>query len=124
MGSHTLFSPLLQHLHDRGMFLFSHVVSHRVSYPHIQSWQQAEDIELTGSLATKWDLYIRQVEDTGIYLNEETDKMTWVGNTFQSQIAVHDIYKHITNPRTSVEVPNWLHNIWRQELPLKLKCFR
>lgn len=38
MGSHTLFSPLLQHLHDRGMFLFSHVVSHRVSYPHIQSW--------------------------------------------------------------------------------------
>ena len=76
-----------------------------------------------GSLATEWDLYIRQVEATGIYLNEEMDRMTRVGNTFQSQIAVRDIYKHITNPLTTIEVPNQLHNIWRQELPLKLKCF-
>lgn len=52
MGSHIMLAPLLQHLHYRGMFSLSNIVSYKTAPTHIQSLFGAIDLDLTGSLAT------------------------------------------------------------------------
>jgi hypothetical protein len=83
-ASYKLSTSLIQHLNSRYIYTLA-----QAALPDIpgstQRWIDANQLGLSGDLATEWNNYILNLKSSGITLNNSNDKIVWSWNRAMEQ---------------------------------------
>jgi hypothetical protein len=84
-----------------------------------QSW--FHNVEL--GLEEEWDIYRRNLIDSGIILVDRPDELIWTGGDMSAQITVKNVYESLSNKLWRYKIGGWRRKMWTWDCPLKLKFF-
>lgn len=121
VGEHTLPFPLIQHLHNLGIYYINQLQVPTSPFILHPMWPGLWDLGLFGTLAMAWDIYVYNLNRTAIFLSDCEDIYSWDGNTLPGQVLVEEAYLHITSTSPFSMSKRWFKKVWSWNIPLKLK---
>ena len=121
-GSFRLSEPLLSHLLNRRIYFLAQAASDSEE-DSFTGWADAQDLNLTGTLATEWNDYIYKIRNTGLSLNHCKDSLFWSKNGKTGTITVALAYSSSVNTSYTECIPLWFKEVWHWKLPLKTVIF-
>ena len=83
----------------------------------------AQELHLTGTLATEWIDYIYKLRSSGLRLQHCKDSLFWSKNVKTGSITTALAYKSIVSTTFSECIPMWFKEVWHWKLPLKTVIF-
>lgn len=86
-------------------------------------WLNSIDLELDGDDATMWDNYINALCSAGCTLTDQVDRLLWNGNVKTGNLIDKTTYDRIMQEKYIFPHNWWYKQIWKWNLPLKIKCF-
>jgi hypothetical protein len=91
--------------------------------PLPDSWLDSGTLSLDGSIAIEWCRYTSALKGAGISLSDQPDTLLWAGGDATGSITVKNIYAAFLHQMRLEVDCSWIRQIWKWEVPLKLKLF-
>ena len=82
----------------------------------------ARDLGLSGECAMHWEPYIEIVKEAWVRFKVENDKLVWVENKKNDIITAKLAYEFMAKNWSKAEQRWWYKNLWKWNIPQKLKC--
>jgi hypothetical protein len=122
MHHYKLSTSLIQHLNNRHIYTLA-----QAALPDVpgftQRWIDANQLGLSGDLATEWNNFLLILKSSGITLNNTNDKIVWSWNKAMGTITANLAYQSISNNYHKERTRWWFKSIWKVNIPSKITCF-
>ena len=117
-----MFEEIIQELRIKGNFTLSDVVYvSKSTRKHGRA--QAQDIVLTHGLTKEWPTFLKYTSSAGIEISEAEDTVTWSKDENRCIPTTKVAYISLLEDEI-VWVSKWWHKqVWKGNLPIKIKCF-
>jgi hypothetical protein len=123
IGSHTYYNlsrNLVLALKAQGIEFLAQAGNQDVENTRLPRWKKAEDIGLEGELLDEWNNYVKGLVGSGFELNNEKYLLLWSWDTKHGQVSTKQLMMVGT---TGADTIFWYSEIWKWQLPLKIKLF-
>ena len=111
-GAYRLSDPLLTILLENRIFYLAQAA--KVTDDNLFTvWKDAEDLNLTGTMADEWNYYTYQLRNTGIRLQLCKDSLIWSKNAKTGTITAALAYSSTVSSSFPDCIPVWFKEVWR-----------
>jgi hypothetical protein len=88
-----------------------------------EKWLNNADLRLSGTLASEWDCFVKELMGVGVSLFDFNDTLLWTGGDATGKISVKNIYSALISTQDLPKWRGWKVSIWKWKLQLKIKLF-
>jgi hypothetical protein len=86
-------------------------------------WVNSIELGMEGILALEWDMFRRNLFDSGVILQEGFDQVMWMGGDNPGNPTARKFYLRIVSSKCLTKVESWRLSIWKWQIQLKVKMF-
>jgi hypothetical protein len=126
VGSHTYFKlsrNLILVLKAQGIEFLAQAGNLDLENTRHSRWKKAEDLGLEGEQIEEWNNYVKGLVGSGFELNNEKYLLLWSWDTKGGQVTTKQAYEVQLVENVVAEPFFWYSDLWRWQLPLKIKLF-
>jgi hypothetical protein len=120
---YKLSESLVSTLHSKGIFNLDQVASFDTGSVHGFNWKTAEFLDLIGEQKLEWENYVRGLKHYGFVLSDVRDSIVWSWDSKEGKVSAKQAYEVQFLEEMDVGLEDWLIDIWKWQIPLRIKLF-